>query len=119
MHVFSLVRSQVSLMDAITETALSSRPYRYKPSMTRRPNQQLKWLLPLVVAGQVGAVKESCVSTRCCASQALAGICRPPSSYLLMCSSFSLPDVQYVFWTKFIQPRLESDRKRQVQTRPG
>ena len=46
---------QVSLYDTITEMALSSRAYRYKAGMTRRPNQQLKWLLPAVLAAQVSA----------------------------------------------------------------
>uniref|UniRef100_A0A7S0R593 AIG1-type G domain-containing protein n=1 Tax=Chlamydomonas leiostraca TaxID=1034604 RepID=A0A7S0R593_9CHLO len=42
----------VTLADAITEMALGRKPYRYKPSMTRRPNAHLRWLVPLVAAGQ-------------------------------------------------------------------
>jgi hypothetical protein len=47
---------QVCLLDAISEVTLSSRPYRYHPRLTRKPNQQFKWLLPFVLAGQVCAL---------------------------------------------------------------
>lgn len=40
-------------MGAMTDMAVAKRAYRYKPSMTRRPNAQLKWLMPFVAAGQV------------------------------------------------------------------
>ncbi|KAJ9506779.1 hypothetical protein QJQ45_002996 [Haematococcus lacustris] len=42
----------VSLVNAITDIALGQRPYRFRPGMTRRPNQQFKWLMPFVLASQ-------------------------------------------------------------------
>jgi hypothetical protein len=47
------VLPQVCLLDAISEVTLASRPYRYHPRLTRKPNQQFKWLMPFVLAGQV------------------------------------------------------------------
>ncbi|KAF5835650.1 TOC34f [Dunaliella salina] len=47
-----------SLIGSMTDMAMGRRAYRYKPSMTRRPNAQLKWLMPLVAAGQYFLWKE-------------------------------------------------------------
>ena len=32
--------------------ALKGKPYVYRPRMTRKPNNNFKWLIPLVAAGQ-------------------------------------------------------------------
>jgi len=48
-----LLPVQPSLIGSMTDMALGRRAYRYKPSMTRRPNAQLKWLMPFVAAAQV------------------------------------------------------------------
>jgi len=42
----------VSLMDTITGMATAKRAYRYRPGLTRRPNQRFKWMLPFVLAAQ-------------------------------------------------------------------
>lgn len=41
------------LATTLVDMALKGRPYVYKPSMTKKPNNSFKWLLPLVLAGQV------------------------------------------------------------------
>jgi hypothetical protein len=43
----------------LVDVALKGRPYVYKPSMTKKPNNAYKWLLPLVLAGQVRTRVES------------------------------------------------------------
>lgn len=42
-----------ALGETLVDEALKGRPYVYKPSMTRKANNNFKWLISFVAAGQV------------------------------------------------------------------
>ncbi len=101
-------RLQVSLMHTINDVALASRPYRYRSSLTRRPNQQLKWLLPLVVAGQVSEGGQGGVGGPDRRRRELLTTARH-----VPCRRRALP--QYFLFRDFIRPRMDRDLKRQQE----
>jgi hypothetical protein len=46
------------LLASLTDLALKGQPYVWRPRMARRPNNSLKWLIPVVAYGQVGGRRE-------------------------------------------------------------
>lgn len=113
--------------------ALNGRVYRYKPSMTRKPNAHLKWIMPLVAAGQVrqalrggpllpgwlffmhgctccGPAGSMSWATRLIISRTSCA----PHPVLNHCCTATMCCPQYLLWREVLKPRLDKDLKAEV-----